>query len=123
MRDNRTPYEMTVTFVHPETRESQKVDVYIPFDVFVESVVEYMDRYKMVTIDGTNTDVWNMFIELNEDVFDDLVEDENFIEICYKKYKESSEIDDDFDEWVDDYEFEHNMGKYNDDDTDLGDDF
>lgn len=123
MKSGRTDYNMTVKFVHPDTKEVQEVEVYIPFDVFVESVVEYMDRFKMVSIDGTNADVWNMFIDLDENIFDDLVEDEDFIKICYAKYKKSDEIDDDFDDWVDDYEFEHNMGKYSDDETDLGDDF
>ena len=123
MKNDRTNYNMTVKFVHPDTKEVQEVEVYIPFDVFVESVVEYMDRFKMVSIDGTNADVWNMFIDLDENVFDDLVDDEEFIKICYAKYKKSDEIDDDFDDWVDDYEFEHNMGKYSDDETDLGDDF
>ena len=118
MRENRTNFEMDVTFVHPETRESQKVSVDIPFDVFVESVVEYMDRYKDVKIDGTNTDVWNMFYSLNDYIFDNLVDDEDFIAICYKRYKQSSYIDDDFDDWVDDYEYENNMGKYSDDDID-----
>lgn len=110
MKDNRTDYSIYVEFTHPETNEKETVSVYVPFDVYVKSIVEYCDRYKSVVIDGKDTDVYNLFSEL--DCLYAFESDENFESICYDNYFNSSEVEEDFDEWVDNYNFLNNLGEY-----------
>lgn len=114
MKDNRTDYSIYVEFTHPETKEKETVSVYVPFEVYVKSIVEYCDKYKSVVIDAKDTDVYNLFSEL--DCLYAFESDENFVNICYENYFNSSEVEEDFDEWIDNYNFLNNLGEYAEED-------
>lgn len=110
-KNNRTGFDMEVEFTHPETGETETSYVDIPFTIFIESLREFCEIRKEVVLDGTDTDVWNLFADI-DGALEHFVDDEDFIEMCKEKYMNSYEYEEDFDDWKDDYDFEHDIGEY-----------
>lgn len=106
---DRTNYSMYVTFTHPETGYSEEEMVWIPFDIFVEGIRHYCE-FADVGIDGTDKNIWNLMVDL--ECLDRFEDDENFIEFCKEKYLDSYYFEEDLDYWIDDYEFDNNLGRY-----------
>lgn len=108
-RNNRTNFLMEYEFTYPETGHTEEASVWIPFDIFVEAVRRYCD-FADVNLDGTDTNIWNLLVDL--DCLDKLADDEHFLEYCKELYKDSYEYEEDYDSWVDDYEYLNDLGKY-----------
>lgn len=94
MRKDRTSNLMEVEFELNGKKDT--VDVWIPFDIYVEAIRKLCD-YKMVGIDGTDNSIWNLFVELG--CIDDFADNDDFIDICKDLYKGTSYEEDDYDEW------------------------
>ena len=66
-------------------------DYDIPFDIFMDGIRAYFDN-QMVTLDGKDTDVWNVLADLGviDDIYD--VMEDWFIEKCrdyaYEEYQD-----------------------------------
>lgn len=110
-RDSRTGFDLEVTFTHPETGETQETYVYIPFEVYVEALRQYCANYKDVALDGTDNRIWNLFADI-DGALDYFCEDEYFLDICRELYENSYEYEEDFEEWKDDYDMDHEIGVY-----------
>ena len=110
---SRTDYEMKVVFEHPETGEKEEVEVYIPDDVFYEAFVNYAHNFLDVDIDARTKDIIYMLAILEAN-FDEIADSEPFLELCKERYEESPAKDEDFENWVEDYNFEHSLGDYAD---------
>ena len=108
MKTNRTGFDMEYTFTHPSTRESENCSVDIPFDIFCEAIRQYSEIYCDVVLDGTDKNVWNLFARISGGL-DSFYEDEDFINICKELYKDSYECEEDFEEWLDEYNFLHDI--------------
>lgn len=111
MKKDRTNYDIEVEFTHPETGETVSTFVYIPFEIFVETVRKYCEIKKDVVLDGTDVDIWNLFVEI-DGAFDTFMYDDDFVDICREKYDNSYYKEEDFEEWKDEYDFDHEIGEY-----------
>lgn len=107
-KENGTGYDMEVTFKYGDSEF--KVDVEIPFDTFIEAVRRFTESRKSVGLDGTDTSIWNLLVEMEG--LDFYADQEDFLDICREIYYKSSQFEDDLEEWVDDYEYDHEIGKY-----------
>ena len=110
MANDRTDFDMKVEFTHPETGEKGSDRVYIPFDIFMEAIKQYCDRYKGVVLEGNDNAIWNMFADLY--AIDNFVDDDSFVELCTEMYKGSTYEEEDFEDWKDMYDYKHNLGEY-----------
>lgn len=99
-KKGRTEYSMEITFTSKEGSET--IDVYIPFDVFCDALCDYSENIWDVRLDGTNTDVWNLFAQF-DGVLDEIAENESFLEKCKEYYSKSNYYDEDYDEWHEEY--------------------
>ena len=106
---DRTNFIMYWNFTHPETGYTSEESVYIPFEIFVEAIRKYCE-FSDVVLDGTDRNIWNLMVDLG--CLDKFEDDEQFIEYCKELYKDSFYYEEDFDSWVDDYEFENSIGRY-----------
>jgi hypothetical protein len=110
-RKNGTQIYINVDFEFMGKKFSE--DINLPFDIFIESFRYYSD-YKDVKIDGRDSKIWNLLVDL--DVIDKLEDNKNFLDICKELYLESPYFEEDFEEWEeerqDDYDFENKKGKY-----------
>ena len=107
MKKNRVNMFMEVTFKYGD--EEFRDDVYIPFPILIEAVRKYCDS-KLVGLDGTDNAIWNLLVDLK--CIDELEYNEDIIEICKELYKGSEFEEEDYEEWKDNYEFDHNLGAY-----------
>jgi hypothetical protein len=106
-KKDRTGYDLEVEFEYDGKKEKVLVD--IPFPIFIEAVRDYC-MGRSVNMDGTDNAVWNLLIDF--DCLDMFEDDKDFIEKCKELYKGSRFEEEDYEEWKDDYEFDHNLGKY-----------
>lgn len=113
MKKDRTSIEMVVTFTYPGDEEKYTEFVDIPFPIVIEALRKYFDN-NLVTLDGTDNAIWNTFVDLH--LFDNIEYNDDFIDICKKLYAGSSFEEEDYEEWKDGYEFDHNLGEYKDQD-------
>jgi hypothetical protein len=110
-KKNATGFDIEVEFKFKDKVLTEFID--IPFEVFVEAFRQY-SNYRDVTIDGKDTRVWNLLIDLG--VIEKLAEEENFLSIAKELYLKSSYYEEDLEKWTeemqDDYDFENKSGKY-----------
>lgn len=95
--------------------QEKNVSVWLPTEVFIQALREYFDD-GLVTLDGTDTAIFNRFGEL--ELIDKILDNDDFIDVCKEVYKESKYYEEDLEEWVDDYEFDHNLGRYKEEEKD-----
>lgn len=107
MKKDRINMLMDVTFKYGDKEE--QTSVWIPFTVFINAVRKFAD-FSSVNLDGTDTAIWNFLVDL--DCLDTLEDNENIMEYCRELYKGTSFEEEDYEEWKDDYEFDHNLGQY-----------
>ena len=107
MKRDRVRMFMEVTFKYGD--EEFKEDVWIPYPIFIEAVRKFFDQ-NMVGIDGTDNAIWNLLVDL--DCLDKLEDNEDIQSYCKELYKGSSYEEEDYEEWKDEYEMLHNLGKY-----------
>jgi hypothetical protein len=111
-RKNATGFDIDVEFKFKDKVFTELVD--IPFDIFVEAFRQYSSGYKDVNIDGTDTRIWNLLIDLG--ATETLAEQENFLSIAKELYLKSSYYEEDLEKWTedmqDDFDFENKLGKY-----------
>jgi hypothetical protein len=110
-KKNATGFDINVEFKFKDKVFTETVD--IPFEVFVEAFRQYSD-YKDVKIDGKDTRVWNLLIDLG--AVETLAEQKNFLAIAKELYLKSSYYEEDLEKWTeemqDDYDFENKSGRY-----------
>lgn len=97
-KDNRTEFTFYETFGYPEKNYLEEVLIHVPFDIFMEVLHEFCYTNYDVNIDGTDNSVWNLFAGTN--FFDNLFDDEDFMEAIKKAYENSVYKDDDYEEWA-----------------------
>lgn len=107
MRENRIRMLMEVEFTYGDFKD--KVDVWVPFPVFINAVRDYCD-IRSVTLDGTDTSIWNLLVDL--ECVNKFEDDEDFVKKCVELYKGTEFEEEDYEMWKDEYEFDHNLGKY-----------
>lgn len=105
---NGTGYDMTVVFKYEDKEFNVEVD--IPFDIFIEAIRQYSAAVKDVVLDGTDTDIWNLFVEV--DGLDYFAEQEYVLDSCREIYYKSYQYELDLEKWTDEYEYDHEIGKY-----------
>lgn len=108
-----TGINIEVTFTHPETEESETTYVEVTDEMVLEALKNYAKNIALVDFNGTDNKLWNFLIDLGVN-FDNLTELPGFEEDLQSLYKGSSAEDEDFEEWKDDYDFEHDLGDYAD---------
>ncbi len=91
--NNKTRFDILYKdFEYKGVKESFFYD--IPFDIFMEGVRTYFDN-QLITLDGTDNDIWNAFVDLEcldniyeamEDWFKDRCRD-----LAYEEFKEMVE--------------------------------
>ena len=114
MKKDRTNVSMDVEFSYPGREDSTETEsVYVPFDILMQAIRKFFD-FRLVTLDGTDTNVWNALVDLGFD-FDELEDNEDVINYCRELYKGSSYEEEDFEYWKDDYELMNNLGAYAED--------
>lgn len=86
-----------------------KDSIWVPFEVFVEAIRQYFDD-GLVTIDGTDNAIWNRFVDL--EMIDKFEDNEDFMDVVKQVYMESSYYEEDLEDVIDDYEYDHDLGKY-----------
>ena len=64
MEKNKTGESIEFNFVNPYTHEGEDFDYYLDFEDMVEALKLYADSYD-VTLDGTDTHIWNLFVSLD----------------------------------------------------------
>lgn len=106
-KSNRVSMLMEVTFKYGD--EEFKEEVWIPFPIFVEAVRKLFDS-KLVSLDGTDNAIWNLLVDL--DCLDTLEDNSDIQEYCKELYKGSAFEEEDYLEWKDEYEMDHNLGEY-----------
>lgn len=98
-----TDYYITVEFTNSTTKETEEVDVYPSYELFMDALQDYFARYYSVKLNGTDNAIWNFFVKLSEyasrDLFQDLIDDEEFYTSLKEKYMNSYEYDDDEEEY------------------------
>lgn len=89
MAKNKSGYDVYYDFEYRGHKEPFDYD--IPFETFMKGVVKYFDD-NMVTLDGKDTDVWNILYELDclDEIFDKMEDwfKEHCKEDAYEEYKE-----------------------------------
>ena len=103
-RNDRTGYYLTTTFKNSKTGEQFKTEVEIPFDIFTEAIRKYCNDIYDVSLDGTDTKIWNLFDQFDNGL-DYFNENDNFKDICVELYDKSSTKEADEFEIMDDYDF------------------
>lgn len=109
MDKDRIRMLMTVTFKYKDDNEEHEESVWIPYPIFMDAIRKYFES-NMVTLDGTDTAIWNMLVEL--DCLDFLEDNETVMEYCRELYKGSVYEEEDYEAWVDEYEMLHDLGEY-----------
>lgn len=110
MKNDRTNTSMYVSFTYPgEGGETEETMVYIPFSIYMTSLRKIFDA-NMVRLDGKDNDIWNLLVDLGFD-FDNLEDNDDFIDYCRELYKGSEYEEEDFEDWKDTYEMMHNLGE------------
>ena len=107
MKKNRVDMFMEVTFKYGD--QEFKTEVYIPYPIFVEAFRRYCDGH-LVTVDGTDNAIWNLLVDL--DCLYELESNEEIQELCKELYKDSIFEEEDYEDWKDEYEMDHNLGEY-----------
>ena len=87
-------------FVHPITNERESYYFDLTFDECLESVVEYVNKYYGINLDGTNTDVYNFLEDM--DCFFSLTRESRFEDYCKEKFEELA-----FEKWKEEYDYLH----------------
>jgi len=98
MKKNRTDYTFYYKFTNPEEDFSEECLVHAPFDIFMKVMHDFCLANYGVNIDGTDNSVWNLFCNTN--LFDDLMEDEDFIFDLSSAYEHSPYFEEDEEEWL-----------------------
>ena len=107
MKKNRVDMFMEVTFEY--NGEKFDTSVYIPFPICIEAFRRLCDN-GLVTVDGTDNAIWNLLVDLG--CLYELENNEDFQELCKELYKGSIFEEEDYEEWKDEYEMDHNLGEY-----------
>lgn len=107
MKNDRVRMFMDVTFKYGDKEFT--TDVYIPFTIFIEAVRSYCES-RMVTMDGTDTAIWNLLVDFN--CLSELEDNSDILSKCRELYKGSAYEEEDYEEWKDEYEFDNNLGSY-----------
>lgn len=111
MKKDRVKMLMEVTFKYGNQEFEE--DVWIPFPILINAIRKFFDM-GLVKIDGTDNAIWNTFIEL--DCLDKIEDNKEIQDYCRELYKGSSFEEEDYEDWKDDYEFDHNLGQYAEED-------
>lgn len=102
-----------IKFTHPITKEVEEREILPPFECITEAIRIYCERFYDMVIDATDKNIWNLFISNSGlDGWEHLLADDQYIEILGELYLDSSAYEDDFERWVDDYNYDHNLGEY-----------
>ena len=98
-----TDYYISVEFTNPDTKETDEVEVYPSYELFMKTLNEYFSRYYSVKLNGSDNAIWNFFVKLSEyadkDLFEELMEENEFLSLLKEKYMNSYEYDDDENEY------------------------
>ena len=108
--------DYTFKFKYPGDDKEYEYEWEIPFDIACEGIRLYCN-FKDVKVDARDKDLYYLFSELNADMdamFEEIIKMEEFQKLIENDYCREEA----YDEWVDDYEYEHNLGKYADEDDD-----
>ena len=108
MKKDRVDILMDVEFKYGE--DKQEVTVYIPFPIFIQAVKRFSNLNNMVELDGTDNAIWNLLVDFG--CIDNLENNEEIISYCKELYQGTSFEEEDYEEWKDDYEYDHNLGQY-----------
>ena len=107
-RKDTSGYDMELVFKYGD--KEFRVSVDIPFTIFMEALRQYCYGHFVINLDGTDSAVWNFLVEF--DAIEKIAYNNDFIEMCKELYLESSFYEDDYEQWKDDYESDHELGDY-----------
>lgn len=103
-----TDYYISVEFTNPDTKETDEVDVYPSYELFMKTLTEYFARYYSVKLNGSDNAIWNFFVKLSEyadkDLFEELMGENEFLSLLKEKYMNSYEYDDDENEYYNNFD-------------------
>lgn len=109
--DDRTEYTMEVTFIY-SNGESEVCEVYIPYTTFSKALKDWAyDNFNVAISGESESDIFNFFKAIGFD-FDKLLEDNGFLDYCYSYYEDTPSQEADYEVWMDDFEYDNNLGKY-----------
>ena len=111
--DERSEISLYVVWKNPYTNKEEAETAYAPDHVVTEALTEYLKQFNIEFKD------LNDFKRLLDDIdisYGTLEESDSFMEICKKLYYQSEEYKQDVAEWLDNYEFLNDLGKYEDPD-------
>ena len=91
MKKDKTGESIEFKFTNPYTNEEEEYDYYLDFEDMVKAIRLYAD-YHDVTLDGTDTHVWNLFVDLDSGRYEHINEIfEKILECDFVKEKISED--------------------------------
>ena len=105
---DRSDCSIEVEFTHPTTKETVKEDVYLPYDIYNEALEKFIDRKFDIIVDGKSSDIIHMLNFFDAD-FWNMEHDDIFLEICAELYNESYYKEEDYEDWLEDYNYLHDI--------------
>lgn len=116
--------DFNVVFHHEELNKDVEVNIYLPQILFNTVLIAYLKEFKGIELADTDSEdnLVDFILKLLGGSLEDnldlnfLINDENFINICKREYLDSTFYTKDLDrfeeEYLDDYNFEHGLGIY-----------
>lgn len=102
--NNTTEYSIQVEFTHPDSKETEVVEVYPSFQLFMKTFNAYVKSKFNVTMSGNDNAIWNMFVDFSEyagkNLFEMFMDDEDFVNELKKNYLNSTEYEADIEDWT-----------------------
>lgn len=100
-------YTVDYQFTYPGKQEKEWFSYKIPFEMIVEGIRRYFVKKYDVELDGTDTDIWNMIIDISpkygdEDEYSELLDD--IMDFNEEYFKETLR-DDAYEAYKDEYEY------------------
>lgn len=102
MKKDRVNMLIDVEFEYEGHKE--KESVWVPYPIYVEAIRKTFED-GLVSIDGTDNAIWNMFVEL--DMVDNFEDNDTFVKHCLNLYKGSKYEEEDYESWLEDYKELH----------------
>lgn len=112
-KEDRTDILLYIEWLNPYTEKKERESVFLPVDIYNKVLPEYLKQFGISIV---NVDEFqNLFDDIELEI-KSLEDSSSFTDKCKEEYYKSKYFEEDKKEFIDDYEYLHDLGKYEEED-------